>query len=59
MKKLDTIKRDEIIRLFFYGNTYDEIVDRTGVGKGSVTNIIEEFRNGTLGLPMDIIQLCR
>lgn len=55
MKKLDTIKRDEIIRLFFYGNTYDEIVDRTGVGKGSVTNIIEEFRNGTLGLPMDII----
>ncbi len=55
MKKLDTIKRDEIIRLFFYGNTYDEIVDRTGVGKGSVTNIIEEYRNGTLGLPLDII----
>ncbi len=55
MKKLDTIKRDEIIRLFFYGNTYDEIVDRTSVGKGSVTNTIEEFRNGTLGLPKDII----
>jgi len=55
MKKLDTIKRDEIIRLFFYGNTYDEIVDRTGVGKGSVANTIEEFRNGTLRLSKDVI----
>lgn len=55
MKKLDQNKRDEVIRLFFSGYSYDEITERLDIAKGSVVNIIEEFRSGTLSVPPDLM----
>lgn len=55
MKRIDQVKRDEVIRLFFYGYSYDEIMGRLDIGKGSVVNIIEEFRDGTLPVPPDLM----
>ncbi len=54
MRKISLNKRNEVIRLFFHGHPYDEIVERLGIAKGSVVNIIEEFRDGTLPLPPDL-----
>ncbi len=51
MKRIDPIKQGEVIRLFFYGYSYDEIMERLDMGKGSVVNIIEGFRDGTLLVP--------
>lgn len=51
MKSIDKVKRDEVIRLFFYGYLYDDILKRLDIGKGSVVNIIEEFRDGMLPVP--------
>lgn len=54
MRKISLNKRNEVIRLFFHGCPYDEIVERLGIAKGSIVNIIEEFRDGTLPLPPDL-----
>lgn len=55
MRQLDSRTRNEVLRLFFFGYTYDEITDRLGIAKGSVVNIIREFRDGTLELPSDLV----
>ena len=55
MRSIEQTKRNEVIRLFFYGCTYDEIVARLSIAKGSVVNIIAEFRDGQLPEPSDLV----
>lgn len=38
-------KRQEVVRLYFEGLSYDDIAARTGLDKGSVVNIIGELRH--------------
>ncbi len=45
-RELPTNKKFEVIRLYFRGLPYDEIVRRTGVSKGAVVNIVTELREG-------------
>lgn len=46
MRKIPIKKRMEVLKLYFSGYSYDDIVRRTGVSKGSVVNIIKELRDG-------------
>jgi chromosome segregation ATPase len=39
-------KRLEVVKLYFEGLSYDEIVKRTGVAKGSVAAIVEALKDG-------------
>jgi len=55
MKRIDPIKQGEVIRLFLYGYSYDEIVERLDISEGAVVKIIKEFRNGTLPFPSDLM----
>lgn len=55
MKRIEDSLRVEVIKLFFYGCTYDEIMGRVGIAKGSVVNIIQEFRDGTLSEPPELL----
>ena len=55
MRSIIQDKRKEVIRLFFFGYTFDEIVERLGIAKGSVVNIIAEFREGKLPEPVDLV----
>jgi len=48
------ITKRRVVSLFLHGLSYDEIAQRTGIGKGSVTNIIDEFRNGGIAAPQDL-----
>ena len=40
-----------VIKLLLTGLSYDDIVEQVPVSKGSVVNIIDEFRNGELPIP--------
>lgn len=51
MKELTLGKKTKVIKLFLSGYTYDEIAQQVGIAKGSVVNIVDEFRNGNLPLP--------
>lgn len=46
MRKIPVMKRMEVLRLYFMGYSYDNIVKKTEVSKGSVVNIIEELKEG-------------
>ena len=48
MKEVSLYKKQKVMTLFFSGLTYDEIALDVGVAKGSVVNIIEEFKDGKL-----------
>jgi len=54
MKELSMEKKVVVIKLFLNGLSYDDIVQQTGVAKGSVVNIISDFREGNLSLPPGI-----
>jgi predicted nucleic acid-binding Zn-ribbon protein len=54
MRELPLEKRTKVIKLFLEGFSYDEIAEQLGVAKGSITNIVEEIRTGSLPLPTDI-----
>lgn len=54
MKQINLIKRQEVVRLFFSGLTYDEIARRLGLSKGSVVTIISEFKDGDLATAKDM-----
>ena len=56
MKELILSKRIKAVKLFLNGYTYDEISDRMGIAKGSVVNIVDEFRDGTLAPPPDMAE---
>lgn len=51
MKELTLSKKIKVIKLFLSGYTYDEIAQQVGIAKGSVVNIVDEFRDGNLPLP--------
>jgi len=51
MKELTTSKKGQVVKLFLTGLSYDEIAQQAGVAKGSVVNIVDEFRDGKLSLP--------
>ncbi len=57
MRKLSQNIREQTVRLFLQGVTYDDISWKLRTAKGSVVNIIDEFRNGKLSLPDDITDL--
>ena len=54
MRKLSQNIREQTVKLFLQGVTYDDISWKLRTAKGSVVNIIDEFRDGKLSLPDDI-----
>jgi Fe2+ transport system protein FeoA len=52
MKEIGLNKKLKVIKMFFAGYTYDEIALELGIAKGSVVNIIDDFRNGELQIPL-------
>ena len=48
MQKLSSRKKLGIIRLYLDGHSYHEIATRSGIGKGSITNIVAELRSGQI-----------
>jgi len=46
MRAISERKCDKVVKLYFDGVAYDEIVGIVGVSKGSVVNIIDELRDG-------------
>ena len=51
MKEIPVSKKLKVIKLFLVGVSYDEIAQQAGIAKGSVVNIISEFRDGYLPAP--------
>jgi hypothetical protein len=51
MKTITMNIKLKVVKLFLSGLSYDEIAQQTGVAKGSVVNIVNEFREGHLPLP--------
>ena len=56
MYEITLSKRKEVVRMFFQGISFDAIARQLGIGKGSVVNIIEEFRDGDLAVPSDMTE---
>ena len=54
MRELSQNIRQQTVKLFLQGFTYDDIAWKLRIAKGSVVNIINEFRDGKLSLPDDI-----
>ncbi len=46
MPELSMRKRLNVVRLYFQGLSYEAIVTRAGVAKGSVVNVINEVKAG-------------
>lgn len=51
MKPIDLHNRIKVVKLFIGGYSYDEIAQHLGIAKGSVVNIVNEFREGSLMVP--------
>jgi len=54
MREIGVEIKYRVIRSFLAGLSYDEIAGELGISKGSVVNIIDDFRNGQLGLPKEM-----
>jgi hypothetical protein len=60
MKEISSYKKLKVIKLFFAGHTYDEIVAEVVISKGSIFNVISEFKNGELQIaPNEYIDALR
>ena len=46
MKELSEKKKLEILKLFLEGYSYDDIAGQSEVAKGSVVNVVTDFKNG-------------
>ena len=57
MRELSQNIREQTVKLFLQGVIYDDISWKLRIAKGSVVNIIDEFRDGKLSLPDDITDL--
>lgn len=55
MKELSIYQKGKVIKLFLKGETYDEIAKQVGIAKGSVVNVVDDFREGYLSLPPGMI----
>lgn len=51
MKSISTKIKGKVFELFLQGYSYDEIAKQTGIGKGTVASIIDDFRNGVIPIP--------
>ena len=51
MREITQNTREQTVKLFLQGITYDDISWKLRIAKGSVVNIIDEFREGELLLP--------
>lgn len=56
MKELSIVQKMKVIKLFLSGDTFDEIAVEVGISKGSVVNIINEFREGILPVPPGMVE---
>ena len=56
MKGLTLTKKHKVIKLFLTGLSYDEIAQQVGIAKGSVVNIVDEFREGIIPLPLGMTE---
>lgn len=54
MEKLSAKKKDNLIRLYLSGWSYDEIAAKAGVSKGSVANVINDLKAGKIPEAGDI-----
>jgi len=54
MERLTVKKKLAIVRLYFSSLSYDKIAARSGVGKGTVTNVITELKAGTFAEAADV-----
>ncbi len=57
MREISQNIREQTVKLFLQGTIYDDIAWKLRIAKGSVVNIIDEFRDGKLSLPDDITDL--
>ena len=51
MREISLTSKYKVVKLFLNGLSYDEIGRQVGIAKGSVVNIISEFREGYLQAP--------
>ena len=51
MREISLTSKYKVVKLFLTGLSYDEIAHQVGIAKGSVVNIIVEFREGHLPVP--------
>ncbi len=56
MKEIKISIKLKAVKLFLDGYTFDEIAKQLGIAKGSVVNIIDDFRNGLLPLPFGMVE---
>ena len=56
MKEIKINVKLKAVKLFLDGDTFDEIAKQLGIAKGSVVNIIDDFRNGFLPLPFGMAE---
>jgi len=56
MKEIKISIKLKVVKLFLDGDTFDEIAKQLGIAKGSVVNIIDDFRNGLLPLPFGMAE---
>ncbi len=54
MREISQYIREQTVKLFLQGITYDDISWKLKIAKGSVVNIINEFREGDLSLSGDM-----
>ena len=51
MREINLTNKYKVVKLFLSGLSYDELAHQVGIAKGSVVNIISEFREGYLQVP--------
>jgi hypothetical protein len=56
MREISLQIKYKVVKLFLSGSSYDEIARQMGIAKGSVVNIIGEFREGHLHVPRDLTE---
>lgn len=54
MEKLTAKKKLTVVRLYLSGLSYDEIAARSGVGKGTVANVVTELKAGMIPEAADV-----
>jgi len=54
MREIEVRKKLRVVQLFLEGASYEEISQQVGISKGSVANIVEEFRDGDIDIPDDM-----
>ena len=56
MKPINQQHKYKVIKLFLEAMSFDDIAAKAGVAKGSVANIVEEFKFGMLPLPENMAE---